>query len=137
MRNDEPLKTLKDAAMLKYKIPQFKKTFRFLEKTKNHDVRSILEQYGNLGVSALSAATPVDSGEAATSWSYKVVGKPERYKLIWTNKALAGNAPLVLMIQYGHATKSGSWYSGFDFINPAIMPIYKELNKALAKEVLG
>ena len=136
MRNDEPPKTPKDAVMLKYKKPQFKKTFRFFKKLKTHDVKSILEQYGKLGVSALSAATPIDSGEAATAWSYKVVGNSERYKLIWTNTALAGNAPLVLMIQYGHATKSGSWYSGHDFINPAIKPIYKRLNEALTKEVL-
>jgi hypothetical protein len=123
--------------MLKYTEPKFKKTFRFFDKLKTHDVKPVLEKYGKLGVSALSAATPVDSGEAASSWSYKIKGKPERYKLIWTNKALAGNAPLVLMIQYGHATKSGSWYSGHDFINPAIVPIYKQLNKALAKEVIG
>lgn len=123
--------------MLKYKIPQFKKTFQFFDKLKKHDVKPVLEKYGQLGVAALSAATPVDSGEAASGWSYKIKGKPERYKLIWTNTALAGNAPLVLMIQYGHATKSGSWYSGHDFINPAITPIYESLNAALFKEVRG
>jgi hypothetical protein len=123
--------------MLKVKTPQFKKTFKFLNRVENHDVKPVLERYGQAGVKALSAATPVDSGEAASGWSYKIEGKPERYKLIWTNKALAGNAPLVLLIQYGHATKSGSWYSGHDFINPAIIPIYKELNKALVKEVIG
>jgi len=123
--------------MLKVKEPQFKKTFRFFNRLKNQDVKHILERYGQLGVSALSRATPKDSGEAAAGWGYKIEGKPDRYKLIWTNSVLAGRAPLVLMIQYGHATKSGGWYSGQDFINPAIRPVYEELNQALAKEVLG
>ena len=113
---------------IKFNEPKFKKTFKFFNRLKRHDVKPVLEKYGAMGVSALAAATPRDSGEAATSWSYKIKGKPERYKLIWTNTALAGDAPLVLLIQYGHATKSGSWYSGHDFINPAIKPIYDKLN---------
>lgn len=123
--------------MLKIKEPQFKKTFRFFNKLKNNDVKPVLEHYGKLGVIALANATPKDSGETAASWGYKIKGNPERYKLIWTNSVMAGRAPLVLMIQYGHATKGGGWYSGEDFINPAIKPIYDDLNKALVKEVLG
>lgn len=122
--------------MLKWNVPKFTKTFAFFNKLQKHDVRPILEQYGQLGVSALSAATPVDSGEAASSWSYKIKGSRERYNLVWTNTALAGTAPVVLFIQYGHATKGGGWFSGHDFINPAIQPIFDDLNEALMKEVL-
>ena len=122
--------------MIKTTEPNFTKTFAFLEKLAEFDARSVLEQYGQLGVSALSAATPVDTGETASSWSYKITGNKERYKLIWTNFKVAGSAPLVLMLQYGHATKSGYFLSGRDFINPALRPVYDALNEALLEEAL-
>lgn len=123
--------------MLRYNAPKFKKTFRFFDRIRTRDVKRVLDIYGQEGVSALSAATPKDSGETASKWRYKIVGNREHYKLIWTNSEMAGRAPLVLMIQYGHATKSGGWFSGQDFINPAMKPVLERLNKALVKEVLG
>jgi len=122
--------------MLKVKTPKFRKTHKFLDKLENHDVRKVLEKYGQEGVAALSRATPKDTGETASKWDYKIEGNRHNYRLIWTNSEMAGRAPLVLMIQYGHATKSGGWFSGEDFINPALKQVYRDLNKALAKEVL-
>ena len=122
--------------MIKITKPSFKKTFSFLDRLNEFDARLVLEEYGQLGVGALSAATPVDSGITAGSWSYKIKGNKERYKLIWTNSEAAGSAPLVLMLQYGHATKSGYFLSGRDFINPALRPIYDALGKRLLKEAL-
>jgi len=122
--------------MIKIRTPEFPKTFAFLDKLSKFDARSTLHKYGRLGVSALSAATPVDTGATAGSWSYKIKGNRERYKLIWTNSEVAGTAPLVLMLQYGHATKSGYFITGRDFINPALRPIYDALNEALLVEAL-
>lgn len=122
--------------MLKFKTPQFKNTFKFFDKLNSHDVKPVLDAYGKRGVSALSAATPVDTGETAAAWSYKIVGNPKRYKLIWTNSSVVRNRPIVLLIQYGHATKGGSWYPGQDFINPAIRPVFEDLNQALLKEII-
>jgi hypothetical protein len=116
--------------------PNFNKTLSFLEKLDKFDARKTLDLYGRLGVGALSAATPVDTGDTANKWSYKITGNRERYKLIWTNSEVAGSAPLVLMLQYGHATKSGYFLSGRDFINPALRPIYDALNKSLLEEAL-
>lgn len=123
--------------MITTKEPKFTKTFAFLEALEKFDARSVLDMYGRLGVSALSAATPVDTGETAGSWSYKIKGNREQYKLVWTNSEVAGTAPMVLMLQYGHATKSGYFLSGRDFINPALRPIYDALGKALLEEALG
>jgi hypothetical protein len=122
--------------MIKVTKPNFKKTFSFLDRLNRFDPKPILEQYGRLGVGALSAATPVDTGETAGKWSYKIKGNKERYKLIWTNSEVPGSAPLVLMLQYGHATKSGYFLSGRDFINPALGPIYDSLNKRLLEEAV-
>ncbi len=118
------------------KTPKFKKTYGFLEGLERFDPYKILNKAGKQGVIALSAATPVDSGDAAGSWGYKIEGDKKRYKLIWTNTAMAGRAPLVLILQYGHATKSGYFLSGRDFINPALKSVYDSVNKQLIEEVL-
>jgi len=123
--------------MISVKEPKFSKTVSFLEALEKFDARSVLHTYGRMGVSTLSAATPVDSGDTAASWSYKITGNKELYKLIWTNNRVVGSAPLVLMLQYGHATKSGYFLTGRDFINPALNPVYDALAKALLEEALG
>lgn len=122
--------------MIQITKPDFKKTHQFFEQLDRWDPRPLLEKYGQLGVSALAAATPVDTGETASKWSYKVEGNKNRYKIIWMNSEMAGRAPLVLMLQYGHATKSGYFLTGRDFINPALYPIYDSLGEALLREAL-
>ncbi len=122
--------------MIKVTKPKFRKTHSFLDRLAKFDAYSTLDKYGQIGVQALSSATPVDTGQTAGKWSYKIKGNRERYKLIWTNSEVAGSAPLVLMLQYGHATKSGYFLSGRDFINPALRPVYDALNKALLEEAL-
>jgi hypothetical protein len=116
--------------------PKFKKTHHFLEQLDRFDPRRILEEYGQLGVAALSASTPVDTGTTASSWSYKIKGNKERYTLSWSNSEMAGRTPLVILLQYGHATKSGYFLSGRDFINPALRPVYDSLKKRLLREAL-
>lgn len=117
--------------------PEFKDTNRFFKRLSKWDPEPLLHEYGRMGVSTLSAATPVDTGETANSWNYKVEGDKNRYKLIWTNSKMAGTAPLVLLLQYGHNTKSGYFISGRDFINPALYPVYDGLSEALMKDAVG
>jgi len=116
--------------------PDFKDTQRFFERLDRWNPRPLLERYGQLGVNALSAATPVDTGETAAKWSYKVEGNKDRYTIVWMNSEMAGTAPLVLLLQYGHNTKSGYFLGGRDFINPALYPIYDSLGQALLEEAL-
>lgn len=114
--------------------PRFKKTEAFFDKLRRFDARPTLEIFGQLGVSALAAATPVDTGETAGKWSYEVEGNKERYTITWYNSEMAGRTPVVILLQYGHATKNGWFLSGRDFINPALRPIYDVLAKALLEE---
>lgn len=116
------------------KKPGFPKTIKYLETLEVFDPINVLHQFGKAGVAALSAATPVDSGEAANAWGYKISGNKKKYKLKWTNTVMAGRAPLVILLQYGHATKSGWFLSGRDFINPALKPIYDDVAAALLEE---
>ena len=122
--------------MAMVKAPKFLKTLKHLFSIERFDARRILEKHGRMGVAALSAATPVDTGETASKWDYKITGNSKRYKLAWTNSEMAGSVPLVVLLQYGHATRSGYFIQGRDFINPALKPVYESLKAALMQEVI-
>lgn len=107
----------------------------FLNKAKNLNYRSILERYAIAGVQALSSATPKDTGETANSWGYEIVIQRSGFSIHWTNSNIVGTVPLVILLQYGHGTRSGSFVEGYDFINPAIRPIFDSIAENLWKEV--
>jgi len=117
--------------------PKFKKTLAWLERLSKLDVYHLMNDFGRKGVTALSKATPKDSGEAANAWRYEIRGSKGKYKLIWTNSKIVGGVPLVIMLQYGHATKSNTYVAGRDFINPALDPIFRDLKRKLEREVFG
>lgn len=113
------------------------KTFSFLNKAKNLDLQTLLEKYAQQGVEALSEATPVDTGLAASSWSYQIeVGRGES-KITWLNDDIEGGYNVVLLVQYGHATKNGGYVQGRDFINPAMQPVFDNMIYEIWKEVEG
>lgn len=113
----------------------FKNTEHILNKKKNYS--QIFHKYGRLGVQALSQATPVDTGETSRSWKYDIVESKGYTKLIWSNTNLTTNGiPVAILLQYGHATRSGSYIQGQDFINPALKHIFDELANELWKEVI-
>ena len=87
------------------------------------------------GVAALSAATPVDSGETAASWDYEIVNKKGSAKITFTNSHIVKGVPIAIILQYGHGTRNGGWVEGRDYINPAIQPIFDELAEKAWKEV--
>jgi len=105
----------------------FKNAERFLNGAQKLDYERILASYGREGVSALSAATPVDTGEAANAWGYAISKKGDVISLTWTNSKMAGNVPLVILIQLGHATGTGGYVRGRDFINPTLRPIFDQI----------
>ena len=53
----------------------FSKLTRFLERAKEAVHLGDLDKYGRAGVAALASATPVDSGETASSWYYEITNK--------------------------------------------------------------
>jgi hypothetical protein len=113
----------------------FNLTEKFLIKSRSNLVRTVLERYAKEGVSALSAATPRDTGETAAKWDYEIKITRTGYSLTWTNSSVSNGAPVVILIQYGHGTRNGGYVEGRDFINPAIKPILDRLTENLWKEV--
>lgn len=115
----------------------FKKTEKFLKKSFGKDYRSVLEKYAQQGVSALSAATPVESGETAASWGYEIVQEGSYLSVIWTNSHINKGVNIAIILQYGHGTRNGGWVSGRDYINPALRPIFDKMADAAWKEVVS
>ena len=113
----------------------FNKVQKWLNSLLNKDYLNVLSQYGQKGVNALRAATPVDSGLAASSWNYQISLERGYTTLTWTNDDIEGGCSVVILIDRGHATKSGSWVPGLHFIDTALDPIIKELEDAVWREV--
>lgn len=113
----------------------FSKTEKLLKKSLGKDYRSILDRYGKEGVNALSAATPIHSGTTAVSWGYAIEKGDNTISIVWTNSNVNRGVNIAVILQYGHATKSGSYVEGIDYINPALRPIFDSLAEACWKEV--
>lgn len=113
----------------------FKKLEKFLKRMNKADFRLYLEKYGQKGVAALSSATPVDSGETASSWGYEVHRSGKTYKISWTNSHMEKGVVIAILIQYGHGTRNGGYVQGRDFINPAIRPVFDRIAEEIWKEV--
>lgn len=113
----------------------FKKTEKFLKKSFGRDYLSILEKYGQQGVSALSAATPVDTGLTVSSWSYEIIQNGSSISIVWNNSNVQNGLNIAILLQYGHGTRNGGYVSGRDYINPALRPIFDKMADAAWKEV--
>lgn len=94
-----------------------------------------LNVYGKMGVDALQNSTPVDSGLTAMSWDYKIEKVSNGVRLSWFNTNVQNGYNIALLIQYGHGTTSGGYVSGRDYINPALKPIFNEIEKLVISEV--
>lgn len=113
----------------------FEKTTNFLIRMSKRQFLKRLDEYGQTGVNALKAATPVRTGKTASSWAYEIRQNGSDISLVWTNSNKSRGVPIVFYIQYGHGTKSGRYVQGYDFINPAIQPVFDQIKKDIWGEV--
>ena len=107
----------------------------FIDRMLHGDVFSELDRYGALGVSALSRATPVDTGLTAQSWAYRIVRSRGRHTIEWYNTNTRDGLEVAILIQYGHGTGTGGYVAGRDYINPAIRPIFDQIADNVWKKV--
>lgn len=115
----------------------FSKTDKFLKKLSTYDAYIVLNEYGRRGVEALENATPVDSGSTAKKWTYEVKKTNTGYSIEFYNTSQNQGIPIVILLQYGHATRNGGWVEGRDFINPAVRPVFDKMAEEVWKEVSG
>lgn len=108
---------------------------KLLNKILGKKYLNILAKYGQMGVAALSAATPVDSGQTATSWNYEIIQNGDETKLVFTNSNINKGVNIAVILQYGHGTGTGGYVQGRDYINPAVQPVFDKLTEELWREV--
>lgn len=115
----------------------FSKTFRFLRKLKQKKFIKKLNEYGRMGVEALSAATPVRSGLTAASWGYILEYNGDNVSIIWTNTNNNHGVYIAVLLQYGHGTRNGGYVVGRDYINPAMQPVFDKIAEDAWLEVIS
>jgi hypothetical protein len=115
----------------------FSNTEDFLHRMRDRVYLTRLDRFGAQGVTALQVATPKQTGETAHRWIYEIIQRPGYYSIQWLNTDVVepGHIPIAVLIQYGHATKSGAWIQGIDYINPAMRPIFEQIAADAWREV--
>lgn len=113
----------------------WKKTEAWLQKNARGDFFRELDRLAQQGVSALATATPVESGLAAGSWSYRVIKNRGSCAIEWLNHDVETGFPVAIMLQYGYSTGTGGYVAGRDYINPAMKPVFDNIRDQVWKAV--
>lgn len=113
----------------------FKRTNKFLLFANKFNIKTRLDKYGAIGVRALSAATPKQSGKTASSWDYEISGSANSASIVWTNSNFNEGVNIAVILNFGHGTGTGGYVQGREYISPAIQPVFDEIANAAWKEV--
>lgn len=113
----------------------FSKVTAYLERAKKGVNIRGLDKYAREGVSALSSATPVETGLTAESWYYEIENQNGVVRISFCNSNIQNGVPIAIILQYGHGTGTGGWVEGRDYINPAIQPIFDRIANDAWREV--
>lgn len=113
----------------------FKNLLSFLKDNQHQPNLDLLKQYGEEGVKLLQEATPKDSGKTAESWYYKIEQNNDSISLSFYNSNENNGVAIAILLQYGHATGTGGYVEGIDYINPVVQPLFNELAEKVWKEV--
>lgn len=113
----------------------WKKTRQYLNRLSRVELAAVLNRYGQVGVNALSSATPVESGLTASSWYYEIVQRRGYSSIRWKNSNIVDGRPIAVLLQYGHGTGTGGYVQGRDYIMPAIRPVFDQIAADAWKEV--
>lgn len=102
-------------------------TERWLKKmTQGPTMFDRLEHFGKAGVTALSAATPKDSGGTRDAWFYEIIKTRGTWSIVWGNNHVEDGRQIAVLLQYGHGTRTGGYVGPQDYINPALQPIFDQ-----------
>lgn len=111
------------------------KTERLLKAVGRKNHSAILNKYGEIGVAALAKATPVLTGKTAASWRYEVHVDRSESRLEFHNDNVNDGVNIALILNYGHATQSGVWVEGRNYIGPTLEEVFNKLADEIWKEV--
>lgn len=113
-----------------------KRSEKFLQSLLEGTFMDGLEPLAQRGVDALASATPQDSGKTATSWVYEIKrSRGGLTTIAWENTNVNDGAHIAILLQYGHGTGTGGYVQGYDYINPAIRPIFDQIASSVWEKV--
>lgn len=113
----------------------FNRVERFLNRVSDREYLNVLDHYGQMGVEALSKATPVDTGLTASSWTYEIERNRDQTTISWLNTNTNQGVNIAVILQYGHGTGTGGYVQGRDYINPAMRPVFDKIADQAWREV--
>lgn len=113
----------------------FKNTEKWLQQMSDGDIYRALDRFGAVGTAALRAATPVDTGLTAASWYHEIKVERGTYSIIWGNTNVVNGVPVAVLLQLGHGTGTGGYVAGRDYINPALAPVFAQIEAEARKAV--
>ena len=96
----------------------------------------LFTKYAEAGVAALQETTPKDMGLTSQSWIYKINTTSKKTVIEFWNTNIQNGVPVAIVLFYGHTTRNGAWIEGVDYINPALVPVFKGLADEAWKEVV-
>ena len=115
----------------------YRATKRWMDKMEAGSVADVLRSCGEKGIEALSAATPVRTGKTAASWGFEAKTSSKGVTLTWTNSNVVNGVPIAIILQYGHGTGTGGYVHGRDYINPAMRPVFDEIESRISRMLRG
>lgn len=113
------------------------RTEKFTEKCASGAIFRSLSAQADLGTTALSRATPRETGLASSSWTSQVRRTGAGWQIDWLNGNVEGGFHVAISLQYGHGTGTGGYVRGQDYINPAMKPVFDQIAQAVWREVMN
>lgn len=98
-------------------------------------IRQRIETVAQAGVDRLAEATPKDTTQTASSWSYEIVEEGDGVTIYWKNSHMNQDQNIAVLIRHGHGTRNGGYVPANDFITPAMKPIFDKIAQEAWKAV--
>lgn len=113
----------------------FKQTKKYMQASiditqlKSDEIQKIAEET----VEKLAKVSPYES--IAVAWSYEIKKNKNSYFLYFNNSYVNNGVNIALLVDKGHATKSGKWIEGKNYIDGPIDEAYKQIIEAAKEEL--
>ena len=88
-----------------------------------------IEQIAEYGLYLFGKNTPTKSGKTAASWVYSIEQTKHGIVINFDNTNIQNGLNIAILIDSGHATSTGKWYSGEKYIDKTIKQICSYINK--------
>lgn len=115
----------------------FKKLDRYFKRSvKTSSYENInLVNFAERCIERLREATPKNTGLTANSWRYEIIKRKNSRVLRIHNTNIQNGINIALLKDFGHATRSGTWIEGQNYIEPEVRKTYLDILNNTWKEM--